>query len=366
MMAFIDYKKKNRKKRNQLARLIRRFRQGAEALPDGVIVLKNDFTIIWCNKLSRVFFGLKWPEDNQQNLRNLLRYPEFNTYTQQENYSQPLLIYSPMNAEQVLEVRIMPYAEDQLLLIARDVTQLKQLEQMRRDFVANVSHELRTPLTVLSGYLEMFGDAAPSDDIWPKAHRMMEEQSKRMDTLINQLLVLSRIESGKRHSFEEKVNVPEMLHLIHSEAEALNKEYHHQLEFHIDDGLEVYGTADELRSAFSNLIFNAIYYTPEQGLVQVYWEMQGEEACFYVKDNGDGISTEHIHRLTERFYRVDRARSRSTGGSGLGLSIVKHVLSRHQSSLQIESQVGHGSCFRFALPEGLVVKEKEEQAFIAE
>ncbi|WP_440054006.1 phosphate regulon sensor histidine kinase PhoR [Pseudoalteromonas sp. T1lg65] len=341
---------RNRKKRNELAELIRRFREGAEAIPDAVVVLQKDLSIVWCNQLALKVLGLQWPTDHGQRLDNLIRDPKFVRYMLRQRFDEPLELETGLAHEKVLEIRVMPYAE-QLMLVARDISRLKQLEQMRKDFVANVSHELRTPLTVMAGYLEMMdSDNMPPPAIWEKAHGTMMEQCKRMDSLVNQLLSLSRIEGARKQDNDKAVNVPAMLDLIHTEANSLNQDKGHELVFNIDRNIDVKGAPDELRSAFSNLVFNAIHYTKPGGKIEVNWQLVNDLPQFSVIDNGDGIAAEHIHRLTERFYRVDKARSRKTGGSGLGLAITKHVLSRHDSTLKIESKVGEGSKFWFAFP----------------
>jgi len=338
---------RNRKKRNELADLIRRFRDGAEAVPDAVVVLQKDLSIVWCNQLALKVLGLQWPTDHGQRLDNLIRDPKFAKYMQLELFDEALEL--DVNHKQMLEFRVMPYASSQLMMVVRDVTRLKKLEQMRKDFVANVSHELRTPLTVVTGYLEMLdGDSLPPPVMWHKAQNTMLEQCKRMDSLVNQLLSLSRIEGARRQDNDKPVNVPQMLGYIQTEAQSVNQDKEHQLIFDIDERLDITGSADELRSAFSNLVFNAIHYTKPGGVINVVWQLKNNQAHFSVTDNGDGIAPEHINRLTERFYRVDKARSRTTGGSGLGLAITKHVLTRHDSYLNIKSKLGKGSVFSFS------------------
>ena len=339
---------RNRKKRNELADLIRRFRDGAEAVPDAVIVLQNDLSIVWCNQLALKVLGLQWPTDHGQRLDNLIREPKFAKYMHKGDFDEALELDNGHAIEQVLEFRVMPYATTQLMVVVRDVTRLKQLEQMRKDFVANVSHELRTPLTVVTGYLEMMdSDNLPPPAMWNKAQTTMLEQCKRMDSLVSQLLSLSRIEGSRRQDNDKAINVPQLLGYIQTEAQSINQDKGHELIFDIDSTLDIKGSEDELRSAFSNLVFNAIHYTKPGGKIQVSWVRKNNMACFTVIDNGDGIAAEHINRLTERFYRVDKARSRTTGGSGLGLAITKHVLTRHDSKLNITSEVGKGSCFSF-------------------
>jgi two-component system phosphate regulon sensor histidine kinase PhoR len=354
--------RKARKKNKELRALIRRFRDGAEALPDAIVVLNSDWTIIWCNKLAQQLVGLRWPQDERQRIDNLIRNPEFQTYIQHKQFDQPLELSSPVNEDLVLEYRMLQYGDDQHLLIVRDVTQLKLLEQVRKDFVANVSHELRTPLTVLQGYLEvMDADNLPNAGIWLKAHTVMLEQTKRMDALVQQLLTLSRIEAAAKVQFEDHIDVPAMLAMLEQESQTLNRDKQHQISFSVEPGLVVSGIREELRSAFSNLITNAIKYTPNGGEIQVSWVRQHQKAVFSVSDNGEGIAPQHVKRLTERFYRVDQARARATGGTGLGLAIVKHVLQRHNSKLMIFSEPKKGSSFSFSLPAELLPKRKAIQ-----
>jgi two-component system phosphate regulon sensor histidine kinase PhoR len=337
---------KSRTKRKGLGETIRRFRQGSEALPDAAIIVDSASEITWCNRLARIELGLRWPESMGKKVYDCINDDAFIEVYQNNRFDQPIEIISPINPNKVLECRVVPYEDDNLMILIRDVTLLTQIEKMRKDFVANVSHELKTPLTVINGYLEMLpenGDMpAP---MMKKAISEMRSQSMRMQSLIEELLALSRIEASTERTFEKLVNVPQLLWRIQAEAEALNRDRLHKIFFDISPILYVYGIESELRSAFSNIIFNAINYTPNNGVIEVNWSLKGDKAKFSVKDNGDGIAAEHISRLTERFYRVDKARSRTTGGSGLGLSIVKHVLSNHNTTLVIESEVGKGTEF---------------------
>lgn len=359
--------RRNRNKRKDLGELLRRFREGSEALPDAAVVVDSSAAIVWCNRLARIELGLSWPGDAGRRLDNLIRHPDFVAFFHSGNYQEPIEVPSPTNAQKIFEYRIMPYGEKHLLLMARDTTRVSQLEQMRKDFVANVSHELRTPLTVLNGYLELLpnSEAMPAEFL-QKAYGEMNEQTRRMQSLIEQLLILSRIEASGERVFEKVVDVPRVLQAIRSEADALNRNKGHQLRFEIDENLRVYGIETELRSAFSNLLFNAIHYTPDKGEITLSWQVDEGQARFAVKDNGDGIDAKHQSRLTERFYRVDKARSRKTGGSGLGLSIVKHVLNHHNSRLNINSTLGEGSEFSFRFSRELTVRtEAEPQAALA-
>ncbi|MGG5571976.1 phosphate regulon sensor histidine kinase PhoR [Vibrio diazotrophicus] len=348
---------RQRKKRKELTNLIRRFRNGAESLPDAVVVFRSEGNIVWCNRLAQHLLGFRWPDDSGQPISNLIRTPDFIKYLQKDDFSEPLEMRSPLNVERMLELRIVPYTEGEHLMVVRDVTQLKQLEGMRRNFFANVSHELRTPMTVLQGYLEMTEDPEVlSGPMWGKAHGVMTEQLNRMNSLVNQLLTLSKIEAAPMHELEEVVNVPSMLEILEKEAISLSGSDEHKLTFEVDKKLKVLADEDQLRSAISNLVYNAVKYTPPGAEIYVRWYQSAQGACLEVEDKGDGIEPQHLHRLTERFYRVDKARSRDTGGSGLGLAIVKHALSHHDSHLDIASEVGKGSKFSFVLPKRLVVR----------
>ncbi|MBV7317565.1 phosphate regulon sensor histidine kinase PhoR [Shewanella sp. NIFS-20-20] len=345
---------KNRRKINQLLNLLGRFRQGAEALPDAAVVLDGDRNIVWCNRLAQLLLGLEWPKDNGQRLDNLLRHPDFIHYINGHNFLQPLELPSPIADGKLLEIRLMAYGDSQLLLIARDISRIRQLENMRRDFVANVSHELKTPLTVLQGYLEVMQSMADEGDINQKPLGLMHEQTQRMRTMIEQLLVLSRIEAADDVDLNHQVDMDKLRVLLEQEANALSLEQH-QLEFDWQPGLWVLGDTVQMQSACSNLLSNAIRYTPAGGIIRVSWKSVTHGARFCVQDSGDGIAMQHISRLTERFYRVDSARSRQTGGSGLGLAIVKHALNRHHSQLSVVSHLGRGSQFSFIIPPQLLL-----------
>ncbi|RUO69864.1 two-component system sensor histidine kinase PhoR [Pseudidiomarina sediminum] len=351
--------RRSQQRRRALARILRRFREASEAIPDAAIVFRHDGGLIWCNKLGQFYFGLKWPGDTGIRLSNLIRHPEFLSYLQKGDFSESMYLPSPVREEIELEVRIMPYSDDQYLLMARDVTQVRQLEQMRKDFVANVSHELKTPLTVMQGYLEMMADdvSAMPPALLQKAVADMNGQSTRMRNLVDQLLSLSRIDSARGDIFERVVAVPELLKRLHHDAERLNADKQHQLNFEIA-AESMYGREDELRSVFSNLITNAIHYTPAGGTIKVRWHKVGDHMEFSVADTGPGIPAEHIPRLTERFYRIDKDRNSSKGGSGLGLAIVKQAVDHHHCKLNIDSIVGKGTTFTVRVPEELIVSPK--------
>ncbi|MDU2938003.1 MAG: phosphate regulon sensor histidine kinase PhoR [Enterobacteriaceae bacterium] len=344
---------RNKKRRRELGNLIKRFRSGAESLPDAVVLTTEEGTIFWCNGLAQQVLGLRWPDDNGQNILNLLRYPEFTLYLKHRDFSRPLNLV--LNNGRHLEFRVMPYSENQRLMVARDTTQMHQLEGARRNFFANVSHELRTPLTVLQGYLEMMQEQTLEGAPREKALHTMREQTQRMESLVKQLLTLSRIEAAPALALNEKIDVPMMLRVIEREAQTLSHD-RHTLRFTVDDSLKVLGNEEQLRSAISNLVYNAVNHTPAGTTISVSWQRDPHGALFAIDDNGPGIAAEHIPRLTERFYRVDKARSRQTGGSGLGLAIVKHALNHHDSRLNIASKPGEGTQFSFLLPERLIAR----------
>ena len=316
---------RNKKRRRELGSLIKRFRSGAESLPDAVVLTTEEGVMFWCNGLAQQILNLRWPDDNGQNILNLLRYPEFANYLKYRDFSKPLNLV--LNNGRHLEIRVMPYSDKQLLMVARDVTQMHQLEGARRNFFANVSHELRTPLTVLQGYLEMMQEQVLEGGTREKALHTMREQTQRMEGLVKQLLTLSRIEAAPVLAMNDKIDVPMMLRVVEREAQTLSQQ-RQVLHFSVDESLKVLGNEEQLRSAISNLVYNAVNHTPPGTDITVSWQRAPHGALFSVEDNGPGIAPEHIPRLTERFYRVDKARSRQTGGSGLGLAIVKHAASK--------------------------------------
>ncbi|WP_437890462.1 phosphate regulon sensor histidine kinase PhoR [Phytobacter sp. V91] len=344
---------RNKKRRRELGNLIKRFRSGAESLPDAVVLTTEEGAIFWCNGLAQQLLNLRWPDDNGQNILNLLRYPEFTRYHKARNFVRPLNLV--LNNGRHLEIRVMPYSEHQLLMVARDVTQMHQLEGARRNFFANVSHELRTPLTVLQGYLEMMQEQTLEGLPREKALHTMREQTSRMEGLVKQLLTLSKIEAAPIIPPNEIIDVPIMLRVVEREAQTLSHKKH-ELEFVVDNAVKVLGNEEQLRSAISNLVYNAVNHTPPGTHITVSWQRVAQGVQFSVEDNGPGIAAEHIPRLTERFYRVDKARSRQTGGSGLGLAIVKHAVNHHDSKLDIDSTPGKGTRFSFTLPERLVAR----------
>ncbi len=327
----------------RLVGILRAYRQAATAMPDGALVLdRRDGRVVWFNKSARRLLGLQYPQSLDQRLDVLWPLPRLGEWLREGNPEQTLDLPAPVDASQLLNLRLLKYSPEQWLLVVRDTTQLARLEQVRRDFVANVSHELRTPLTVVHGYLDLMEpDEQPE---WAPMLDEMRKQSQRMNDLIEDLLTLSRLEA-RDHTADEPVPMPALLITLRREAEALSQG-RHAIEVEDSAGVDLRGSAKELHSAFSNLVSNAVRYTPTGGRIAIrFARTPAGGAELSVRDSGQGIPTQHLARLTERFYRVSTSRSRESGGTGLGLSIVKHVLGLHQAQLQIESEVGRGSRF---------------------
>ncbi len=350
----------------QLSSTLERFRHAASALPDGVVVLNSDNEIEWCNPPAENQLGLDLKHDENQPISYLVRHSDFVVYLQAQEYGEPvkldpIKLKSWRNPEITLEIQLIPFGSKQKLLICRDVTALEKTETMRRDFIANVSHELRTPLTVVGGFLETLGDM---DGAVPESSKsyfdMMLDQTSRMRRIIEDLLTLSTIESNTQSPDDNEIDIPKLLKQIQNDAINLSKSLNktpHNVSLEVDNKLNIKGAQEELYSALNNLTSNAVRYTPEGGDIKIGWRLRDNQAVFSVRDTGIGIEQQHIDRLTERFYRVDRSRSRETGGTGLGLAIVKHILSRHQAKLEIESELGVGSTFSIAFPEARVVQK---------
>jgi two-component system phosphate regulon sensor histidine kinase PhoR len=346
-----------------LGSLLTRFEDAATALPDAVVVLTANDDIEWFNPAAIRLLGLRSRQDVGHPVGNLVRHPDFIAQLNAPQPAAPIQIESPRNENITLNIRIVPYGSGRRLLVARDISRMQHLEQVRRDFVANISHELRTPLTVLTGFLETMVDSEePGLDSWRESLRTMQDQAARMRNLVVDLLFLARIESASRTGSWEPVAVPAMLAAIREDAVALSGSEHHQIDLDVDETLWMRGNDAELRSAFSNLVVNAVRYTPAGGHIQVRWLADEGGARFAVTDDGIGIGREHLARLTERFYRVDTARSRESGGTGLGLAIVKHVLRRHDAELEIDSTPGEGSTFSCLFPADLVIHHPRKSA----
>ena len=337
------------KRRRLLAQLIVRSRRGAQALPYGVAVLDAEYRLDWCNAAARGHLGIDPDKDRGQPVVNFVRAPEFVDYLRERDFSQPVRLPAHGNPPRVLALQIVDFGAEEHLLLSQDVTGAERLESMRRDFVANVSHELRTPLTVLSGFLETIQDLKLDAGRVRDYVGLMAPQAERMKRLIEDLLTLSAIEHAPAPPPSERVRVRTLLERVRAEALALSGSKH-RVSLEIAGANDLLGAESELASAFVNLVSNAVRYTPAGGEIRLSWRSGIEGGEFAVADTGIGIEAEHIPRLTERFYRVDRSRSRETGGTGLGLAIVKHALARHQATLDIQSEFGKGSRFTAHFP----------------
>lgn len=335
--------KLSRQSTTRIARELDRFQQAGAALPDGIAILNESDEIEWCNPVAQKHFAIDIERDRGQPISYLVRQPDFVEHLSASS-SEPLVLRDWRGSGLTLAVQVVPYGDAQKLIISRDITQLERAETVRRDFVANVSHELRTPLTVVSGFLETLQDMERGDSkMLSRSIHLMREQTARMQRLVEDLLTLSRLESGQP-LHEEPVDLPTMVRGLHREAEHMSKRSH-RISVRVESAFWLRGSETELHSALHNLVINAVRYTPAEGEIKIAWETRGAEGVFSVEDTGPGIEAVHIPRLTERFYRVDKSRSREGGGTGLGLAIVKHVLQRHQARLEIQSEPGKGSCF---------------------
>jgi two-component system, OmpR family, phosphate regulon sensor histidine kinase PhoR len=328
-----------------------RFIQAVQATPNGVVMLNEDDQIEWCNGIAEQHFGINAKRDAMQRITHILRKPAFVQYIIRQNYREPVRLTNMGLFEQLaLDVQIFPYGDKQKLVLSQDVSQIEKTDSMRRDFVANVSHELKTPLTVLSGFLETVQELELNEADRKKYLDLMSIQTGRMKTLVEDLLTLAKLEGNPEPPVTQVVPMGVMLSRLQSDAQGLSQG-HHQIAVEKNSQKNVLGDDLELYSAFGNLVSNAIRYTPEGGNITIRWADVGTEAIFSVIDTGPGIAQEHIPRLTERFYRVDRSRSRDTGGTGLGMAIVKHVINRHHGELKIESTLGVGSEFSLTFPQ---------------
>lgn len=334
-------RREDERNRSDLAEWLSRFRQAMNLLPDGVVIMDDVLFLEWCNPVAEQHLRLNLEHDKGMRVTNLIRSPDFIDYIILGRYEQPLTLSL---GERKLIVHLIPFENRRQILVTHDVTDAERLEQTRRDFIANASHELRTPLTVINGFLELATGDMEIDAATRTQHlKLMAEQGRRMQNLVEDMLSLTRLESIDYPVKPEKIDIGSMLEEIRRDGEALSGG-RHQISLVVETG-DIEGSSEELHSAFSNLVSNAVRYTPEKGCIELIWRDSEIGPQFVVRDNGIGIRPEHIVRLTERFYRVDKGRSRATQGTGLGLAIVKHVLMRHGAALKIESEPGKGSAF---------------------
>ncbi len=349
------YQRRQKAAKQELSQLLERIQDSSQALRDGVIMIDHNGDLEWWNQAAEHLLGLSPASDRGQPITYLLRHPQFIDYYEQQNYLEPLVLASHVSEDRLLEYQITLFGKNERLLLVRDCTKVQRLERMRQEFVANVSHELRTPLTVLSGYLETFSDYAEQlSPQWQRGLTLMSEQSARMEYLVTELLTLSRLETSPFKAEATPIDITELLNSIRSDALALSGQQH-QISLSIEQHPHLRGNVNELRSAFSNLVFNAVKYTPHGSHIKLLWYQNAEGAYLKVQDNGPGIDSQHLAFLTQRFYRVDPSRSSHTGGTGLGLAIVKHVMLRHQGRLEISSTAQQGSCFTCHFPLSLTL-----------
>ena len=343
----------DRQRIEQLETDMHRMLEAAEALPDGAVTLDGDMQLTWCNRSAREHLGLQSQTDIGYSIFNILRSPEFAAYARQEKWSETLQMHVQSDDQpKTLLLQLVDYGRDRYLMVTRDITQIERLETTRKDFVANVSHELRTPLTVLTGFLETLQDMPP-DSLTSEQRKhyveLMSEQAARMEAIVSDLLTLSTLESTPVAE-PEPVDMSALVHTALQQGRVLSRDQHVFVE-HCEPELQLLGVAPELASAVSNLITNAVRYTPKDGTITVSWYRDDDgSAVFSVQDTGIGISPKDLPRVTERFYRADRGRSRATGGTGLGLAITKHVAMRHDAELRIQSRYGSGSTFSLVFP----------------
>jgi two-component system, OmpR family, phosphate regulon sensor histidine kinase PhoR len=340
-------KKSEKKRKKKLGKIIDQFRKSTDALPDAAVVLGEEDEIEWANTAAKNVLGLQ-SSDRGQRIPNLIRFPIFVRYLKSSNFNETIIMPSPTNSQIILAVRVVSYGAGLRLLLAQDVTQLRKMEQMRKDFVANVSHELRTPLTVLKGYLETLQELdEPLSPLLNHSFQQMQEQTERMQYLVDDLLLLSNLETQPKKT--RCVDIPTLLSKICKESESLHNSAG-RVELTLETNAHIYGDEQELRSAFSNLLGNAFKYSPKDSSVKIRWQQTQQNLVLDVIDQGEGISEVEIPRITERFYRIDVRRANKVAGTGLGLAIVKHVLLRHDARLIVTSELYKGSTFSCSFP----------------
>jgi len=357
-------KQSDKDRKARMKRILGWYNRSAAALPDATVVTNNNFEIIWSNEAAQTYLGIRGTRDAGQRIDNLVRNLEFQRYVKDNDPAETEIEFkSPVNNRITLTVRRVAYAENMYLFSARDVSQRVQLRETRASFVANASHELKTPLTVVNGYLELLADDKSLPDDTQEKIAIAEKHAIRMSDIVTDLLTLSKLENQQLDQSKlAPVAVGQILNILVSELSSSHET--HIYNTHIDDSLLLQGSDTEIKSICSNLVYNAVQHTPAGTEVQVKWIAAGDSgAQLIVKDNGQGIPRQHLTHITERFYRVDNEHSREAGGTGLGLSIVKHIVNRHQGTLEITSEPGQGTQFsiRFAA-EQITYSEGSDQA----
>jgi two-component system phosphate regulon sensor histidine kinase PhoR len=343
-----------RKRKKNLTRYETRFRKATAVLPDALLLLNHNNCIYWANPAADNLLGIAFPADDGKPICDLLALPFLDEYLNKGDFLRPLKFASPRNRRLMLSLQITPFGERKRhrLIVVRDITQAYDLNRVHEDFIANVSHELKTPLTVISASVEILMDGKKRK-FQERPLQLIQQQSTRMQSTIKDLLSLSQLEARRDQPVEQMIDVPALLDELIAEAREISGASAHRILPSIDPTLGLLGHRNDLRSAFSNLIFNAVKYTPARAEIRISWQFEEHRARFSVSDTGEGIAARHLPRLTERFYRVDTGRSDKSGGTGLGLSIVKNVVSHHGGELEIHSKEAYGSTFSCLFPRGL-------------
>jgi two-component system phosphate regulon sensor histidine kinase PhoR len=347
-VARVSSRQAQREKR--LNRMVQEYSASTAALPDATVALDSSGRILWFNEAASALLGLVAAKDIGQPLQHLFRNPEIPAFIANRDFGRSIQTKAPVDPNLRLELRLAPYGEGQMLLLAQDITERIHQERVRKDFVANVSHELRTPLTVVSGFIENLqnDDTLPADRV-ARPLELMAQQAARMGQIVEDLLVLARLESQPIENHAKEVSMTPLLQQVADECAGLRDDAP-DISVQLRSRRLILGDEKQLRSAISNLVSNAVHHTPHDGQVRICWEDDGGDSTLAVIDDGEGIASEHIPRLTERFYRADTGRSRQRGGTGLGLAIVKHILKRHHADLEIYSEPGKGSRFVCRFP----------------
>ena len=347
---------KSKAHQKKYRRLLREIRKSTNAMPDGAVIVDENFEIQMCNRAAKRLAGFKPKKDRGQRVDNILRDPDLAKLLHSDDHGRSVEIPSPVRVGDWLNCRVVPYGADQKMLLLRDVTERMRVNRMRRDFVANASHELRSPLTVITGYLDSLADEDMPEE-WHQPVSQMQSQALRMNRIIAELLELSRLESAGPAGKSNAVDVAGLVAAAGKAYSGIKDAA--TIETKADASLRVRGNSTQIESVITNLLSNAIRHTPPDGNVTIEWKRRKGGAELVVSDTGEGIAEDQIPRLTERFFRVDRGRARTDGGVGLGLAIVKHVLNRHDAELQIDSKPGEGSQFRCVFPSSRILKETE-------
>ena len=340
--------RQQKKSQTQLTTTLDQFIQAAEAINDGIIGVNEDNEILWSNKKAQKMLNINPKKDYNQPINYIFRNSDLSNYLIKENYEDSINIHNANNKLDI-EIKATFFSENHKLITCRDLTSLKKIQNLRKDFVSNFSHELKTPLTVISGFLETLEDRKKIDVQSKKIISLMSEQAHRMKKLIDDLLLLSNVESDYLQNRSEKIIMRDIFKKIKNEVSFIDQQQH-KISYSLNNEINIYGSSTEIYSAFINLLTNAIRYTDKKGEITVSWNKINNDAIFQVADTGIGIPEKHLKRITERFYRVDEDRSRESGGTGLGLSIVKNIMHQHQGEIRVASEINSGSSFKLIFP----------------